>query len=267
MKVYKLNKIFKTNTGYEAEADKAYIICAWGTNAADDVTIKIDETPCGTLNNYVANIRKINTNLTGPLPLGTLYLVVPPNIALEFESTATAEVRCLGEILKLAPGETLPGEYTTRFGEQTNHYLTKVEGADVSTGTSWAADAELSLYTLTPDTREKYIFNNIAGKREVTTPSPSEKDGDVGIRMKLEDEYFDIRTTGMGLLGIDGMSFWIPPLETQTFVPFTFADRPITLLGDQTIEFIAKNVSGAALFGTTGAKWRFYAIAEYFKWV
>ena len=268
VKYYPLDKIFVQGTTYELPADRFYVIRKIGTDATSDTYLYIDGVATGKIISEVAPLHRTSSNLLGPLDLGELYYVVPPNKKFTIEGPSGAKVRCIGLIGVLAPGETLPGPYSTRFPVQGKHYITYVKGSVTlaSAGESWAADAETEVYSLTPKTVEKYVFNNIA-MAKVENASASISEGEVAIRFFLEGTPLDILTSEPGKKGIDILSMPYPPAATTEERPFTLKDLPIEVPGDYTLSVKAVNVSGSAISASSGADMTctFAAIVEYLK--
>jgi len=266
MKVYELDKLVAMNTEYTMERYRAYIIEAWGTDDTAEVTAKIDAKTVGKILTELAPLRKNTANFCGPLPLGPLFLVVPPDKTYKFEGTAAKFVHILGKILELAVGEVLPGEYLSRFANQHNEYVTCLEGTDVGTGTSLADAAEVTLKSLTPTTIEQYLFNSRMLVDQVAAGSPAEAEGNLGVRAYLDGAPLDHILSATGRRGWDRMSMEIPnTTDNKSLDPFSLEDDPILLPGDKTLDIKAMNVSGAALFGTTAAQFHWYGAAVYKK--
>jgi len=267
MKEYKLLKTFDADGSYEAEHNKAFVIEKIGTDQASDFEIHIDKKLVGIINSWVAPAVTTSSNFLQLLNLKDLFLVLPPEYSLEFKGTSGKHVVCQGKIIVLDPGETLPAAYLTRFGQQHNLYYKAITGTEKSTGTSWAAGSELEVYSLTPTTPEKYVFDNVIGLHETTAGSPATTLGDIGIILKLDDIALDILKTTMGYLGIEFFKVRIPcDLAVSKSVPFLDPYK-VEVLGDHTFKVIIRNVSGGALYGTTAAGFTFRAVARYSKFV
>ena len=266
MKVYTLDKVVAMNSELTMEKYRAYIIEALGTGDTAAVTARIDAKKCGTLLTELAPLRQTTANWCGPLPLGPLLLVVPPEKTYKFEGTAGQLVRILGKLLELDPGEVLPVDYASRFLAQPEHYLACVEGSDVSTGTAMADGVTVDLYSLTPTSIEVYLFASRLLVDQVATGSPAEADGNIGVRPYIDDAPLDHILAATGRRGINRFELEIPnTTDNKGFAPFSLAGYPIRLLGDHTLTMKAMNVSGGSLFGTTAAQFHLYAVADYQK--
>jgi len=266
MKVRPLDKLVAMNTEYTLENYRAYVIEALGTGDTALVTVTIDSKTCGYLLTEVAPLRKNTVNFGGPLPLGRLFLVVPPQKVYKFSGTAGQFVRIKGRILELGVGESLPSDLLARFQAQTEEFLRCVEGSDVSTGTAMADGVEVELYALTPTSIERYLFNDRALVNQVAAGSPAEAEGNIGVRPYIDGAPQDHVLSASGRRGIDRMTMEIPnTTANKSLDPFNLEGSPIEVGGDHTLSVKAMNVSGGSLFGTTAAQFHFYGVAEYKK--
>lgn len=265
---YKLDKIFVQGTTYQMPNDRFYVIKKIGTDQTTSTFLKIDGVDTGPIRDLIVPLHKTNSNLNGPIDLGDLYYVVPPNKVFTVEGPSGAKMRCVGQIGKLAPGEALPANHASRFTDQGKHYITFDEASVVlaSAGTDWAADAETLVYSLTPKTIEKYIFNRQV-QATLSNPATTPAEGDVALRFFLEGTPLDILTDEPGKKGVDLYSCPNPPADGTEQDAFTLADLPITVEGDRTFEIKAVNTSGAAITASTGADMTMFVImaVEYIK--
>jgi hypothetical protein len=251
---FKLDKIFAQGTIYTLPNDRFYVIRKIGTNAATDAFLKIDGVDTGPIVADIAPLHKTSSNLLGPLDLGDLFYVVPPNKKFWIEGPAGAKMRLIGQIGKLSPGEVIASDLAGRFAMQGKSYKTYVKGTGTlaAAGGSWAADAETEVLSLTPKTIEKYLFNDLVMAvlaNAATTPA----EGDVAIRFFLEGVPFDLLTKEAGKLGIDLYSLPKPPADSTEEEPFSLKDMPIEVLGDRTFSVRAVNTSGAAIAASSTA--------------
>ena len=264
---YKLDKIFVQGETYELPADRFYVIKRIGTDAASAAKLVIDGVETGPIISTVAPMHKTSSNLLGPLDLGELYYVVPPEKTFEVDGPSGAKVRCIGRIGRLAPGESLPPEFAGRFTEQGKKYRTykSASATLASAGGSWAAAAETEVLSLTPKTIEEYVFNNVVmASLSGYASAPSE--GDVALRFFLDGAPLDILTTGPGRKGVDLFSCPAPPADTTEEEPFTLEDLPIKVLGDHTFVVKAVNTSGAAIAADSGSDMviAVYMVCDYY---
>jgi len=263
---FKLDKIFVEGTTYELPSDRFYVIKKIGTDASSATKLVIDGVETGELITDVAPLHKTSTNLLGPLDLGDLFYVVPPQKTFYISGAPGAKMRLIGLIGKLAPGEGLPPNFASRFSEQGKHYITYVTGSATlaAAGASWAADTETEVYSLTPKTIEEYTFNNVVmASLSGYASAPSE--GDVALRFFLDGSPLDILTSDPGKKGIDYYSMPKPPADTTEMEPFTLKDWAIKVVGDHTFVIKAVNTSGSAIAADAGSAMTMaiYAIVEY----
>jgi len=262
---FKLDKIIKQGVTYQAPSDEFLVIRKVGTDTSSDVYLKIDGVDTGPFIDEIAPLHKTDSNLLGPLDLKQLYYVVPPNKKFWIEGPSGARVRIIGQIGKLAVGETMPAEFAGRFKEQGKKYITYVTGSySLGTDAVWPADSEYEVFSLTPKTTELYKLNGYVG---VTVSGGDFAEGDFAIRFYLEGKPLDNLTKDIAPLGIDVLSMPRPPADTTEMEPFTLADRPIEVKGDQTLTVKAVNVSGSDKTPTSGSAWtiNFIAMVEYEK--
>ena len=230
MKVYKLDKIYSTGTTYRTEEDKALIIEAIGTNVTDTVTCFIDGVYTTKFNSIFAPLREDVNNALGLLELGDYYLVVPPDKPFRFESATAGRVRVKGKLLVFGPGEVLPPNYLSRFGEQGSKYVTFVRGSYTSAaGASIPSGEVATLINLTPGIGERYVFNSYALFTASTSAGsiPSE---DLAFRFYLDDNPIDLVETEMGPLGFTSIASSYPPKYSASVEIFDMSDFVIDLL-------------------------------------
>jgi len=260
---YKLDKIITQGTTYTTPPDRFYVIRKVGTDATSSVKLVIDGVETGAFYNTIAPLHKTSSNLLGPLDLGDLYYVIPPDKTFYVDGPSGAKVRIIGEIGVLSPGEALPADYARRYTDQGKHYITYLEDTySKATDEAWAADEEQEVISLTPRTIETYILNNVV-MADLTGGSFSE--GQFAVRFYRDGQPLDILTSDPGHKGIDILSMPRPPADSTEEEPFTLKDRPIEILGDHTLSIKVINVSGSNLSPTTGSAWSvtITAIVEY----
>jgi len=251
---FRLDKTFVQGTTYTLPSDRFYVIKKIGTDQTSDTHLKIDGVDTGKIISDIAPLRTKDTNRLGVLELGDLYYVVPPDKKFTVEGASGAKMLCKGLIGKLAPGESMPANYATRFNAQGKHYLTYIKGTVTlaAAGATWADGDEKEVISLTPKTIETYILNNVA-MALVENPATAISGGQVGIIFYLEGTPFDILTTDPGKKGIEILSMPYPPKDDTEQEAFTMAELPITVPGDNTLSIRAMNVSGAGITAATGA--------------
>jgi len=242
---YKLDKIFVQGKTYETPNDRFFIIKKIGTDQATATKLVIDGVETGEISNIVAPLYATSSKLVGPLDLGDLYYVVPPNKSFYVDGASGAKMRCIGLIGVLAPGEAMPAQYASRYAEQGKHYLKWVQNkVDYSADYTWSDDEEISIYSLTPKTIERYKLN---GQCQVETGVASLAAGQAALRVYLDGKVLDVLTSTPGKKGLDAFFMPRPPTYNGVRDLFSFEDWPITVDGDHTLELKLVNVSGGNL--------------------
>ena len=258
---YYLKKILKTGTTYVMEKDRYYVIRKIGTDAGSKVTVKVDGIPVADIVNIIAPIARTSSNVLGPKDLGEYFIVVPPERQLLFEGPSGANVYIEGDLVILAPGETLPTEHLTRYNAYANRKLTYVD-VNVTIGSSWAAGVEQKIADIAPPTIEDWIFDDFAGVSVSGLASPQTY-GQINIKMYYDGKPFDLLLTIAGPHGIESLKMPLPPTDSAEKEPFTFKDKPVTVVGGHTFTISAINVSGSALSAASGANIAIRFVAVY----
>jgi len=260
---YKLDKIFVQGTTYEMPNDRFYVIKKIGCDQSTATKLVIDGVETGEISNLVAPLYSTSTKLLPPLDLGDLFYVVPPNKTFYVSGASGAKMRCVGLIGVLAPGEGLPAPYASRFTEQGNHYLVWDQGSKLYTSDyTWSDGEEIEVYSLTPKTIETYILNNII---QVETGVSGLSAGQAALRVYLDGKVFDILTTDPGKKGLDAFFMPRPPKYDGVRKAFTFADWPIKIEGDHTLELKLINVSRGNLTVAAATDQYIDLVLEYIK--
>jgi hypothetical protein len=258
---YSLDKTFAQGTVYQTPPDRFFVIRKIGTDQTADTFLKIDGVDTGSVISEIAPLHKTESNLLGPLDLGDLYYVVPPDKTFTVEGPAGAKIRAIGQIGRLAAGEGIPASYASRFTEQGKHYISYMSGSvSLATDETWAADREVEVLSLTPKTIETFRLNSYAG---VSITGDTVADGDFGVIFYLEGTPLDILTAEPGKKGIDALSMPKPPADTTEIEKFSLEALPIEVLGDHTLKITAMNVSGADKAPAAGAAWTVDLITLY----
>jgi hypothetical protein len=247
---YILKKILKTNTVYEMEKDRYYVIKRIGTDATSKVTVKVDGIPVLDIFNTIAPIARTSSNLLTPLDLGDFFVVVPPERRLLFESAASANIYVEGDLIVLSPGEAVPSDHLARYNTYATRKLTYAD-VSVTVGTSWAADQEVKVADITPPTIEDWIFDGFAGV-SVTGLSAAQTYGQINLKLYYDGRPLDLLVAVAGPHGIETLKMPLPPTATAEFEPFSFRDKVIYVVGGHTLTVTAINVSGAALSAAAG---------------
>jgi len=262
VKYFKLDKVFSAGSDYRVEDDKYYIIHKIGTDATSDIYFTYDRWSSPAIFDVVAPLRKSTTNLLGPLDLGDLYFVLPPKVPFSIVGPAGRFLRFIGNIGGLAPGEVIPSPHLARYDVEpklNRRYVqyTYSHGTDVS----WPAGSEVTIASLTPTVREKFLLNNVLmlAVANITIGS-----GDAGLIFQKDTERFDIVRTEMGHLGIDALACPRPP-ASGNMIPFSLADKPIEVLKEEVLKFIIRNNTTAAWTPAAGTSiiWTLTFICDY----
>jgi hypothetical protein len=247
-----LDKVVPAGTTFVTEKREAFIVQVIGTNSATDGTLYIDEKPMITLKSLVAPHRLRDSNLLGPLQLGDLYIVIPPETKYLWSAAAGTVVRFIGTKILLEPGEVLGEPYISRYKAQFNNIIVYREGVyNHGVGNSWPAGDEREVLRITPSTIEEYVFNNVL-MASVENVSGGVADGDWGVFIYVDRQPIDfIHHTGEKK-GIDVLSCPRPPTDTTEEIPFSLQNYPIEIPGDHEISFRIVNNSVTAKSPTTG---------------
>jgi len=262
---YRLLKTLSVGVTYQSPPDIGYVVKKIGTNASADLKLVVDGRPTGPILSDFAPLHRTSSNKLGPLALGELYYVIPPERKFWLDGPSGAKATLWGDMLKLAPGEAFPGDLLERFRVQDKHYLTYIKGTFAfNTDEAWAADREVTLLELTPKTIEEYRFNSIMMLKVENLASALEE-GQIAVRFYLDGVPLDHLTSEPGHLGIDAKYMPYPPNSTDEEEPFSLEKYPITVLGDHTLKITAKNVSGSSLSpaSETAITLTLLAIVEY----
>jgi len=252
---FSLDTVFIQGKTYETPERVALAIKRLGTDATSACHLKVEGKDLGDLITTVAPMHITSSNKLGLLDLGDAFYVVPPDTKFEVDGPSGAKMRAKGLLIRLAPGETLPGDLATRFDEQVDRYLTYVEGT-YSHGTDVAlvADGEVEVVSLTPKTIEEYLFAYPV-LAAISNYTPAE--GDLGIRFLIDNAYLDevMEETKVG--GIDILSAPRPPADTTEEEAFTLCESPIRVLGDHTLSVKVRNTKGADISPAAGTSLTF----------
>ena len=257
-----LDKIIVQGTDYRTHPRVAIKINKIGTDATTASYLKIDGKDTGQIIQDVAPLAKENTKINGPLDISRLPLVIPPDTDFNVEGGAGAKFRIIGTLYQLAPGEAVPGDIMARFNEQANKYIRYVTGThDFGAATEWSAGTEVELYSLTPATVEKYVFNDLL---MIDYTGFTATPGDVAIKFYIDNNPLEYLESTNLTRGVDLLSI---PHQDDVAVNeqvFTLKGFPIEVLGDHTLKITAENVSGSAIT-LSSASITLYAVAEYEK--
>jgi len=264
-KYFNVDLILKQGSEYETPKRVGLVINKVGTNATTKGHLEIDEKPVGDIVDVVSPLHKTSSNLMGPLELGGLFLVVPPETKIIWEGPSGTKCRCIGRQVLLAPGEAMPADLMARFAAQAKHYMTYIEktyshGTDVKL----VADAEVSVLEYTPRAVERlncaYPF-----MASVSNYTPSE--ADLAVRFYYENVPQDRLLEKTKIAGFDILSCPRPPADTTEQVPASLAATPIVVEPERTLKAVVRNIKGADISPATGTSLTFTItmLVEYAK--
>jgi len=260
---FRLDTILIEGKDYTTPKRRALIIRKKGTDGDTDTQLLIDDKPTGVIKELVSPLHVRSTNKLGPLQLGALLNVVPPETNVMVEGPTGAKVRIIGEWLFLAPGEAMPGDLMTRYEAQFDHWLTFKE-ATYSHGTDKAlvVDAEVEVLEVKPLATEEYLFAHPV-MASVANYTPAE--GDLAVRFYLDNKPLDdlLEKTKVG--PVDLLSCPRPPKDDTDEVPLSLCDTPIRVPGDHVLSIRVRNTKGADITPPTGTSLDFTitAICEF----
>jgi hypothetical protein len=247
-----LDKVVPAGTTFITEKREAFIANFVGTNATTDGTLFIDEKPVITLNSLVAPHRLRDSNLLGPLRLGDLYIVIPPETKYVWQGPSGSVLRLIGTKILLDPGEALGEPYISRYRDQFNSIIVYREGSyNHGVGNAWPAGDEREVLRIRPAVIEKYVFNNVL-MASVENVSGGVADGDWGITIYIDGQPIDFINHAGEKKGIDVLSAPRPPTDSTEEVPFSLENYPIEVPGDHEISFRIVNNSGTSKTPTAG---------------
>ena len=255
-----LDKIITQGTTYTTHSRVALKIDKLGTDTTTASHLKIDGKEMGDIIEDVAPLHYENTKINGLLDLGDLYYVVLPDTDFEVEGGSGANFRIVGTLYQLEPGEPVPGDLKARAEAQLNHHLRYVTGShSFGTATEWADGTEVEVYSLTPTTIERYLFNNLM---MFDYSGMTLNAGDVVIKFYMDNNPLEYLECDNLDRGIDILSIPHQDDVAANLDLFTLKAFPIEVLGDHTLKVTAENVSGSAI-SLSSASITMYAVAEY----
>ena len=260
-----LAKYLASGTTYETAKRQALIIHKVGTDSTSKGVLTVDGVPVLEIIQNVAPLRKTNSTIVGPLDLGDYFIVVPPETKFKFEGSSGSYLNIIGEILQLDPGQNLGDPYMARYQAQGKQYITYVAGSySHGADTAWAANDENEIVSLTPATIETYVFDKwLFLEKSGGTISPR----NFALKIYIDNVPLEHLISDSLLGGIDVLDIPAYNEVATNEEPFSLKDIPINLLGDHTLKFTVKNISGGDLTPASGQSWTFtvYAIAALIK--
>jgi len=262
---FPLDKYLASGTEYSTDKRQALVIERVGTDSTTKGTLSVQGTPVLELIVNLAPLRKNTGVAVGPLDLGDLYVVVPPETDVKFEGASGSYLRIIGKVLQLEPGEGLPSAYEARFRTQGDHYITYLYGYhDHGTDATWAADDEEEVISLTPKTIEKYVLDGLmalAKSGKTFTPRM------FALTAYLDNSPLEFLFSPTLREGIDVYSLPNYNETSESEEMWSWAKYPLTVEGDHTLSLRIKNISGADQTPDSGASFRFdiWVLAKYHR--
>ena len=245
---FPLDVILEQGDVQETGPREALVIRKIGTSASDPTDpakLVIDKRPTGPITQTLSPLSMTNALFVGLLELGSLYYVVPPETEVIVDGPAGEELRCVGEILKLAVGESMPGTLMSRFAAQQFHYLTFGYGTvDWAAGYAFADGEEVEVLKFEPSTIEEYL---VKGLLEAKCPDWSRAPHEIGLRFYADNVPLDflLKTTPIG--GLDLYDLPYPPAETTEHVGYVFPEPGVKVPSDHVLGIRQRNISGAVI--------------------
>jgi len=252
-KTFLLDKIIKQGVTYKTKSNMGLIIRKIGTNSSGSGRLVVAGQKLGYIDSEVAPIHKTSSNLLGPLDLGDLYYVIPPNTEFEFEGDSGSKARLIGDQIFLEKGEGFPADFLGRYDNQRDKFITTYKDSfALGTDEAWKAGAEHEILSLTPLTTEKITINNVV---MVSISGGTVSEGDFYVLFYMDDSPLEMTEFEEGARGIDVLSMPYPPADSTEEIVFTLKDYPIEVKGDHTLSIRVKNVSGADKSPSSGSAW------------
>jgi len=248
-----LDKYLKEGVLYQTPKRVTYVIKELGTNSSDLGHLTIEETDMGDIDSDVAPLRMTSSNVLGPLYLEDYYYVVPPETKFKWEGGSGSLCRIKGDILLLGIGEGVPGELLTRFKDQERKKIKTYTGSlALGTDEAWKADEEKEVFSITPLTTEKILFDGFVGVK-ITGDTVSE--GDFALTFYMNNKPLELDVASNLGYGVDVKNAPLPPNDTNGMIAFSLKNFPIEVPGDQTLSVRVKNISGSDKAPASGSAW------------
>lgn len=230
---------------------EAYRIRAIGTDKSGSITPSIDGNRLGPIRTEVGALHYVGGSEQGPLELEDLYYYLPPETTLTFDGAGSDTVRLLGEAIDSPSGRFESSADETRFSEQGEHHKTFVQGS-VDVSEQIADNEEFTLFTLTPNTDERYVFDGLHMTAQSSTGSYSTTEGEIAYLTDFDGQQRPSQFRDDAVVGLDHTSLPRPPTDSTEQEGFIYGSMapnvsPFTVAGDRTYRFIGRNVSGGAL--------------------
>lgn len=258
-KVIPLDKDLTSGTVYRCESDKYYVIEAIGTNSTNEPSyVDIDAKRVAELAPTTCPMFVTESNLLGPLPLGDLYLVVPPEKTIVFTGSSGSKLKIKGKMIILGAGETIDPVHKARFEVQHTKIVSFIHGKyTFSANTAVPAGTKQTVINWDCPVGEEWNFNRYIGVEAITTDGASK--GDLAFEVFVEGVPQDLIETTMGPKGFAAASAPYPPRNTKNQSVFPIQDLNLVFIPGRTLRIDATNVADLAAPGA-GVSWEYHAI-------
>jgi len=232
-----LDRTIVQGTVYTSPDRALYVIGKLGTDSTGAGYLEIEGKPTGKLHKIIAPLVLDETNLLGPLVLGDLFYIIPPETEFQWKGDTGSKARLVGKVGLLEPGEAVPTEFLARRATQYDHYRTYAENTlTLKTDEPWSKCIEKPLISITPLTKEEYLFDHaiMLSVANVTITA-----GDFFLIPRFFEKPFEWIAAKEWYRGIDSYYCPRPPKDATVIDAFSFVHWPIRVPGD--VEF---NIQG-----------------------
>lgn len=162
---YFMDKTLDTGNTYTTTSRDYYIIREVGYDADAKQDLTVDGKKCLEVSQMLTPLATtFDTSNFGLGDLRDLFIVIPPETDFELGGSGQL-LRIRGVHGQLAPNESLPSRYDSRYKNQFDHYwkcLTLVKSVDLSSA------GEYTIEAITPLTKEEYRLNHRVTKIDAT---------------------------------------------------------------------------------------------------
>jgi len=248
-KVWYLDRVISANTEYRLDDRVAFVVRRVGVDFSDEFKFVIDNIPSVPLHGDMAPINYTDSNMLGLLDLGDFFFPIPPDTPFQISSSSSGNVRLVGELWLLDPGERIPSDYERRLKEISYRGISYKKNTASTSGATWSADAELTLITIQPGVLEKYVLDDIV---MIKFSNADISWGQIGVLFEVDDIPIEFIDSQGAKKGIDALAFPYPPSQDNGWYPFTLKNTPFTLTYGHKLVIKAVNVSGSDISSADG---------------
>ncbi|MEM3675390.1 MAG: hypothetical protein QXG08_07975 [Candidatus Methanomethyliaceae archaeon] len=265
-KYYPVKMTIAANTVYYTPKNAILKVERIGTNSSTPATLWIKEAKVGAIISDLAPLTKTNDNLLGPLNLGSKYYVIPRETDFKFEGSSGSVMLLEGKWIVLDKPDEVPKELAERGLTQFKDYVTYVKSVTtLGTDQPIPANGEVEIFSLTPKTIEKYIFDSYLA---VNVTNATFDYGTLVLRFFYDNAYLTGLTDLPGTHRTDGLDLKYlthPPTGSNNMEPFSLEGNAIELPGDHTLKLFVRNTRSTNVTPPSGQAISFttYAIVKY----